>query len=373
LSFSRAQAVPPAAMAASSSRAKSGLERWITHRVIPGERIAEIAERYGVDSKDVLEWNEIDQAQPMIRINQELRIKTRSEARDRVRERYKVKRGDSWSTIASKFGARVTSLRDVWNRGHGELRPGDKLLVFREREPETELEDEAELEVEAAPTPKAAAALAAVVTSVSKPKITLPEPEIVQGGFSVGAPDRGRLEGGVIIPANDQLYSLRNPDHSYGSSHAVEQLQLAVKRFREQSEYDRELVIMDMSRRRGGRFRPHESHQSGRDVDIRLPIRQGVPSGTIPELASQVDWDAAWQLVHALIETGQVRYVFLTRQRQKLLYEAALRAGATREELEPLIQFPKHTRTAVVRHARDHTKHIHVRFLCGADETRCRD
>jgi murein endopeptidase len=128
---------------------------------------------------------------------------------------------------------------------------------------------------------------------------------------------------------------------------------------------------MDMSRRGGGRFRPHESHQSGRDVDIRLPLRQGLAKGTIPVSSSQVDWDAAWALVRALISTEQVRFIFLARNRQPALHKAAKRAGAGDDELGLWLQYPRRSRTALVRHARGHVKHIHVRFRCGPNEPSC--
>jgi hypothetical protein len=98
-----------------------------------------------------------------------------------------------------------------------------------------------------------------------------------------------------------------------------------------------------------------------------------VAAGTIPVAASLVDWDATWKLVRSLVDTGQVKYVFLARQRQRPLYEAARRAGESSEQLEALIQFPRRSLAAVVRHSAGHIKHIHVRFRCAPDETACVD
>jgi murein endopeptidase len=178
---------------------------------------------------------------------------------------------------------------------------------------------------------------------------------------------------GVQLPPNDALYSIRNPDNSWGSSHAIEQLQRAVARFREDSGFDRELLICDLSREHGGRFRPHSSHRSGRDVDIQLPVKLGLPASTIPREASQVDWDAAWALVSALVSTGQVKYIFLSRSRQRPLYQAALRAGERPESLHDFVQFPDQSRTALLRHSQGHVKHLHVRFKCAPSETQCLD
>jgi murein endopeptidase len=348
LPAARADAVPPAAAAAGALLQV----RWIDHRVVPGERIAEIAELYGVTPRDIITWNKLDADKPMIRTGKDLRVHTRAPERSRVRESYTVKRGDSWASIAKELDVSLPRLRDVWNGDVVALRSGARIVVFRIPDPpEPEPEPEPVIELERA--------------SVA------PLVPINAGGQSIGTPNRGRLSNGVQIPANDSLYTLRNLDHSYGSSHAVQQLTQGLRMFREQSGFTREIVIQDMSRKNGGRFPPHASHRAGRDVDIRLPLRTGVSDGTIPTLASHVDWDATWSLVRALVSTGQVQFIFLARPRQKALYEAAKRAGESAAALTDLIQYPRSSRTAVVRHARGHVKHIHVRFQCGPLETAC--
>ena len=90
--------------------------------------------------------------------------------------------------------------------------------------------------------------------------------------FSVGQPARGRLKNGLQLPSNDALYTIRNPDHSWGSSHMIEELQRGLANFRRASGFDRRILIEDMSQHGGGRFGPHKSHRSGRDVDIQLPV-----------------------------------------------------------------------------------------------------
>jgi hypothetical protein len=104
-----------------------------------------------------------------------------------------------------------------------------------------------------------------------------------------------------------------------------------------------------------------------------LPLKEGIATGTLPESASQVDWDATWAFMRELIATGEVRFIFLSRNRQKPLYEAALRAGADPEELATLLQFPRSGRKTVIRHSRGHVKHFHVRFKCSPEEQSCQD
>lgn len=349
-----AHAVPPATAAAVGSIT----ERWLEHRVAPGERIAEIAELYHVTAAQLVRWNKLSEDRPVIRTGQQLRVLTSAPSQSRERHSYVVRRGDSWSTLAKRFEVTVGRLRDQWNRGVEELQHGKRIVVFRLPDPEEVALASDDGEVALA-TPAAALAVdvAPVIPAAS-------------GAQSVGRPDRGRIVNAAQVPINEGLYTLRNPDHSYGSSFAVGQLTLGLQRFRATG-FDREIVIQDMSRKAGGRFRPHESHQSGRDVDIRLPLKRGVAPGTIPTAAAHVDWDATWQLVRALLSTEQVRFIFLSRARQRPLYEAALRAGASKQELSTLMQFPRKARTAVVRHARGHMKHLHVRFRCGPEESAC--
>jgi murein endopeptidase len=190
---------------------------------------------------------------------------------------------------------------------------------------------------------------------------------------SAGTAIRGRLLHGIQLPQNDALYSIRNPEHTWGSSHAIEQLQLAIASFRRSYGFSREIVIEDMSQQRGGRFPPHHSHRSGRDVDVELPLKDGVPVGTIPRQPSVVNWDATWALVQSFIGTGEVRYIFLSRSRQTELYRAAQRAGASEQELDEYIQYPHDGLNAFVRHSKGHDKHIHVRFKCASNEADCVD
>jgi murein endopeptidase len=267
----------------------------------------------------------------------------------------------------------IARMRDQWNKGEETLQLGARIVVFRIPEPAPQVPPAAEPMAILPSVVPATAPAAALAATIVKPQVVVaPVVPPVVGSHSTGAADRGRILNATQIPANPALYTIRKPEHSYGSSHAIKHLTLAIQRFRTTG-FDREIVIQDMSRKGGGRFRPHESHQSGRDVDIRLPLKQGVALGTIPESLSLVDWDATWALMRELLATNEVRFIFLSRNRQKPLYEAALRAGANKDELATLLQFPRTSRTAVIRHARGHVKHFHVRFKCSPEERSCLD
>lgn len=191
---------------------------------------------------------------------------------------------------------------------------------------------------------------------------------------SVGAPNRGKLARGVRLKSNN-WYTVRTPEQAWGSSHALNELHHALVRFRRKSRYRRELVIQAISKKGGGRFPPHKSHQSGRDVDIRLCASRKVKKNGVPRSARDVDWDATWVLIRELIRSGEVEYIFLNYDRQRHLYRAARRAGAPKEDLARWIQYPTHgksQRSGTVRHTSGHRSHIHVRFRCANYERRCR-
>jgi murein endopeptidase len=178
------------------------------------------------------------------------------------------------------------------------------------------------------------------------------------------------LLNGVLIPENPALYTLRSIDHSYGSTHAIQVLQRGLAAFRLKARFDGEILLWDMSQRRGGRFGPHQSHRSGRDVDIGLPVKRGY-SPDSPKALEVVDWQATWSLVKSFIDTGEVRYIFLSRAGQSELYKIARSEGLTSEQLDELIQYPRTTKYGIIRHSPGHNSHLHVRFSCGQDEVAC--
>ncbi len=77
-------------------------------------------------------------------------------------------------------------------------------------------------------------------------------------------------------------------------------------------------------------------------------------------------------MVKAFAQTDAV-VIFLDYKRQKYLYRAAKGAGATPEELETLLQYPRggHVKRGLVRNFPGHDKHMHVRFGCGPCEVAC--
>ncbi len=193
-----------------------------------------------------------------------------------------------------------------------------------------------------------------------------------------GRPDAGTLEHALQLPPSPD-YTIRCPAHAYASSTTASELMQALASFRNHSGYRGELVVGDLSLPAGGRYGPHRSHQSGRDVDLWLPIvggryRRGcVRCGTdlCRPAPHEVDWRATWQLVHALATSGRAQDIFLAWELHPQLRRAARSLGVPEPELAQAIQHPVRGRAALVKHAAGHTHHLHVRFRCPPDDPSC--
>jgi len=331
---------------------------WLTHVVVPKETFDSIAARYGVTKDQILRWNKKRLGKKKwIYAGRKLRIKARIKAPPREKISYTIRKKDTWGKIAKRFGVPASHVK-AWNpdtvkRG---LIAGRSLKIYTDPK---------------APPPSAAVASAGGGSSESGSVTPLPEFKVRSGGIGVGAPNRGQLVNGVRLPESDMVKIL-DKDKVWGTSHTIELLQKAIAAFRRDSGYDQPLTISSISLRKGGRFRPHSSHRTGRDVDIRLPRKSGSNKGEAP---SSIDWTKTWALVKALADTKEVEYIFVSWSRQKYLYRAARSAGATKKELAALIQYPtkpKQRTRAIVRHAPGHTVHLHVRFTCTPGNSRCK-
>ncbi|MGH1345303.1 MAG: penicillin-insensitive murein endopeptidase [Nannocystales bacterium] len=325
---------------------------WVKHKVVPRERIEDIENRYGVSKKELIRWNKRLKQKQWIYAGQVLRIKARRVPPPREKITYVVKRGDRWVEIAKAHNIRESDLRS-WNRKVPRaFKVGQKLTVYTNP-----------LEVVAPPS-----------DDEGEPAGSGSNPDrlsVRSNALSIGKPNRGRIQNGIQLPQSEH-YTLRDPDRSYGSSHAVTIIHDSIAAFRAETGYRGEIKIADMSKKGGGRLRPHGSHQAGRDVDIRLPRRAGV--STDNKSISAMDWDLSWALVKAFIDTGEIEYIFLETGRQKALRKAAQRAGASASELARAIQYPskRGTNKGIVRHASGHRIHIHIRIKCAKSNSRCK-
>jgi murein endopeptidase len=192
------------------------------------------------------------------------------------------------------------------------------------------------------------------------------------GAFGVGTANEGQLVNAVELPESD-LYVRKAPRSAYGTTTTVRSLVAALTEFRSTSPYGGVVYISAISRPRGGTLGQHKSHQTGRDVDIRLPLREEIPQKLSPIPSRRVDWLATYQLIRAIVNTQQVVYVFLDYKLQRKMHRAAEAAGVETEELAWMMQWPRGRKASrgVVRDSPGHDDHFHVRFRCGIAEPEC--
>jgi len=320
--------------------------RWIDHRRAPRESLTQIAHRYGVAEAKLREWNELGPDDPPPRPGKRLEVRARRLPPPRERIEHVVEPGDTWWIVALRHGVDGRNLRAYNYPYSKKMQPGATLLVWVDP---------------------------VVYRWIAEgPDPWPPDRDRQQrrGAVSIGAPADGVLLNGLRIP-DDPGVLLRLPRSAYGTSHAVEQLMLAVAAFHERSEYPLPIPVGSMSRSRGGPITGHKSHQTGRDVDLALLRRPDVPAWREIR-GSRVQWDAMWQLVLALSEVDAM-VIFLDYRAQRRLYHAGLAAGASEEELAAMVQYPRGYKASrgLVRHASGHEHHMHVRFGCGSFETEC--
>lgn len=333
--------------------------RWVRHLVGPRETLQDISARYGTDPGRVREWNPKALAKTGKRRflveGDELRVKATRVPPPREPIEYSAEPGDTWETVAVDHRVDVSDLK-AYNDGSSE-------------------DSMAELETGRTITVWIDPAIQWTVNRKPGPEIDPAWLDIPQGALSHGHPNRGRITGEpCLLPDIPQLYTRRFERIAHGSSHAIELIVRAFANFRRDTGYEGEFIVGSISRPHGRRFPPHRSHQTGRDVDIRLPMLPWFPTAINPP-AEQIDWRAVWGLIDAFLATGGVEMIFLDHKLQRPLYYAALSMGASVEELDQIISWPRRDGNKgkqLIRHSAGHEGHIHVRLRCGPDEPQCR-
>ena len=312
--------------------------RWIKHHRAPRETLRQIAIRHGVSERKLREWNGLGPDDPAPQRRKRIRVYAQRVPPPRQQVEHTVAQGDTWWSVALRYGVEPRDLRVYnwpWKK---KMQPGTTLEVW-------------------------------IDPVVYEWIAEGPDPHPLdldhrwrRGAISIGSPNDGILVNGLRIPEAEGVV-LRLPRTAYGTSHAVEQLLLALERFRERTDYPPEIPVGlgSMSASRGGRIGTHVSHQSGRDIDIRLLRRPDVPAWRQIR-GSRAQWSAVWDLVMAFSEVDAT-VIFLDQRAQRRLFRAAKERGATPEQLA--------LARRLVQHSPGHEDHLHVRFGCGPYEPEC--
>jgi LysM repeat protein len=190
---------------------------------------------------------------------------------------------------------------------------------------------------------------------------------------SVGRPNDGSLERGVRLRPNPG-WVVREPARAYVTRDVESWMTDGFAQVAERFPRSARIEVRDASAEHGGRLREHRSHQTGRDIDLVYYQRQCHGTCVFHRVsARELDAERQWALLEAWLRAGVVEYVFIDHALQEPLYQAALAAGARREELSHWFQWPRPAdeRFGIVRHVRGHRDHLHVRFVCAAHDRRC--
>ena len=191
-----------------------------------------------------------------------------------------------------------------------------------------------------------------------------PGPPAATMAVSVGSPSKGWLINGVQLQDSERVKVRDN--RNFGTPELVYGIMGALDVVHQRFPDTPRLVIGDISRAKGGAFKPHLSHQSGRDADVGFYFK-GIkaPVHLAKGRASNLDLPRTWAFVEALIESGGVQYIFLDYTIQKLLYDHASAHGRlTSDELNKAFQYPRgrRSRMGVIRWSKGHDDHMHIRF-----------
>jgi penicillin-insensitive murein endopeptidase len=203
---------------------------------------------------------------------------------------------------------------------------------------------------------------------------------------SVGYPNRGLLRFGQRINDHkDFTVKVGSQDSRHGTGELVRLIERAAHEVAFRYPRSR-LTVGDLSRPTGGRFRPHVSHQSGRDVDLGFYLldRRSTPVNVhlfvrLNNKAMGIQWgnlykfDAArnWALIESLLShsTTDVQHIFVANAIKRRLLQQAVKEGANPEVLmraRRVITQP--------RHGAPHRSHFHVRVYCADDDRpMCKD
>ena len=208
-------------------------------------------------------------------------------------------------------------------------------------------------------------------------------PVAAQDSRSVGAPDRGRLEHAAALSDSPAYVRLASAGVQWGTAELVALLQRAAARLLTYEAGPR-LLVGSLSLHDGGRFPPHESHQSGRDADVSIFVTDdgGEPVQATRFVALDrrtgcgrdhgrtvcIDPRRTFLFMAALAEDEgvDVQFVLIAGDLRQLVLAAGRRADVPPEILRRVEEF-----TRLRRGSAAHRSHLHLRIACAEDDAGC--
>lgn len=191
---------------------------------------------------------------------------------------------------------------------------------------------------------------------------------------SEGPPNAGKLRNASRMP-NNRYVKLRFPKNAWGTRRMVDLVVQCAKDVGRRHKRAHRLLVGDLSRRRGGTFRPHHGHQNGREADIGFYMRRGRPlDGLWKVRPHDIDARRTLSLLDCFARSGDSIRIFLDRRLQRTLVREAKRRRWSKRRIRRLFSYPERRRPgSLVWHASGHDNHIHLRIRCAKHEKRCKD
>jgi penicillin-insensitive murein endopeptidase len=194
------------------------------------------------------------------------------------------------------------------------------------------------------------------------------------------------LTGAVELPQRGEGYARYRQvsPHYWGNPRLVRAIETAAAAVMRERPGGAPLLVGDLSARGGGKISGHNSHRTGRDVDLLWYVTTpaGAPvlspgfvrvgpdglarvDGAEEERFLALDVERQWLLFKELLTTEGVgvQFFFVSRDVEALLVEYALSRG---EQLELVW----HAQTVMLQPADSaaHDDHVHMRIACTAEE-----
>lgn len=181
------------------------------------------------------------------------------------------------------------------------------------------------------------------------------------GPISTGYPNNGRLFNAVQMPENDH-WKMTDPGNAWGTKETVDSITRAIEKVFAKYPESPKVIVGHLSAKGGGRLKPHKSHQAGRDVDLSYFYTDKVGWYAIAN-DKNLDRARTWLFVKAFVEDPNTEMILVDSNVQRLLYDYAVDAGEDKAFLDRVFQVSGKSQRALIRHAKGHATHIHVRFF----------
>jgi len=201
---------------------------------------------------------------------------------------------------------------------------------------------------------------------------------------TVGVPNRGVLTESEELPVRGVGFVRYRPQssHYFGRPRLVHALESAAADVTRLKPGGAPLSIGDLSARTGGRIPGHDSHRSGRDVDllflVTTPAGASVPSPGFVRFEGdglaridgtddyvRIDIDREWLLLRSLLTSPAVgvQFMFVCHEIEALLIDHARALG----EPDSLV-WQAETVMLEPSDSLRHDDHVHLRIACSPEE-----